>query len=427
MRAALTRRVRRLLLWGLSDEDLDDLTWTERTPEEIRQRRRAEALRARFWALIVLLVSTAVAVGAFALGLDWLQILLVPLSAVLGIVAQEWVTRRRDERQLEQDVVALTAIYYQSPETLRDMLRPDAIDRAIENLLNAALGERDIGSAFWEQSVAPFIHNSGSGYKSDWRYQIDLRDLTAPIEVELEGTEVTFGEQQYRRLHTTVTYEQQVGRPAEVFYVAAVFGGAELPAWFERENFWLREVTELPPDCMAALATRPATPDVLPSTALEAEAHHAAAQTKGMPQQLLDAANVILHTTVQVGEEVITPEYLHLDGQGISWGFVLRPELQAMLRDGTEVHVELDTLVTRDMRYFPVHLNAPTKHPTIYFNYGQTDLPAGAVSTEVFFAAQRPYDKRLRSEYAAEKRIVVRTEARDWVSRGSGCLFHWTQ
>jgi hypothetical protein len=396
------------------------LYWTERTPEEIRQRRRAEAIDARWRAILVTVFALLLGLGAYVWGEDWLQVPLIGLSALLGYMIQRAFTKKEEQDQLQQDVVALTAIYYQSPLTIRNMLLPAAIDRAIENLLNASLGDEEMGSAFWRQSVGPFLHNIGSGYKRDWRYQVDMIGLDAPLAFDLDGVQVQFSDAEYRALHTTVTYVQTVENPADVFYVAVVFDASSLPAWFKRENFWLRELTELPDDCLEVLAKRTPMPDHLPDDLAEIPDE---ARIEKVSDDVKGAAAKLLSTEVGVGEEVLRPQLLYLDGKGVAWGFVPSDEAKKSLRSGCEVHVELKTIVSKRLRYFPVNLNAPTHHPTIHFNYGRSDITG--VTTEVFYSAQRPYDARLRTEYRDGHRVVVRTEPDDWVFRGSGCVFMW--
>ena len=396
------------------------LYWTERSPEEIRQRRRAEAIDARWRAVLVAVAALLAGLGAYVWELDWLQVPLIALSALLGYLVQRAFTKKEEEDQLQQDLVALTAIYYQNPLVIRDMLLPGAIDRAIENLLNAALGDEEMGTAFWRQSVGPFIHNIGSGYKRDWRYQIDMVELDQPRSFELDGVRVEFPDADYRRLFTTVTYLQTVENPADVFYVAVVFDATELPAWFKRENFWLRELTELPEACVKVLKKRPSMPPQLPQESAEIDDE---TRVEMIGADVTTAASELLSTEVMVGEERLSPSLLYLDGKGVAWGFLPDEAAKESLQRGCEVHVELSTILSKRLHYFPVNLNAPTHHPTIHFNYGRSDLRN--VTTEVFYSAQRPYDARLRTEYSDGKRVVVRTEPDDWVFRGSGCIFMW--
>jgi hypothetical protein len=418
---SLGSAVWKLVTFGIKDDD-ESLVLAERTPEEIRERRRGDALKARIWALLAVAATIGIALPAYLDDIKWLQVVLVVSSGVLGVTLDRMGKRSDDERQLTQDVVALTAIYYQSPGTIRHMLRADYLDRAIENLLNAAIGDSEIGSAFWEQSVAPFIHKRGSGYKQDWRYLIDLVDLDEPIKVEIGGAPYSLPPEAYRRLHTSVTYTQTVAHPPEIFYIAVVFDGAALPAWFERENFWLRELNLLPADVISALRAMPPTPDLLPTAWSDVPDSVKVTEVLSETENL---AGSLMRTTVSFADQILTPKIMYLDSTGLSWGFVIDEDSQAKLRDGCEVHVELETFIPRSMRYFPVNINAPTKHPTIQFTYARTDIPVGGVDAEIFFASQRPYDSRLRTHYKAGKRMVVRTEGSDWVFRGSGCIFTW--
>jgi hypothetical protein len=126
---------------------------------------------------------------------------------------------------------------------------------------------------------------------------------------------------------------------------------------------------------------------------------------------------------VTVGEEELEAVSLHFDATGISWGFRLSPQLRDRLKTASQIRVDLETFMSRSQRYFPVVIAAPTRNPTVQFNYGLTDIDC--VETQVFFSAERPWDARLRTLHETYRRVDVLTERDDWVFAGSGCLFAW--
>jgi hypothetical protein len=117
---------------------------------------------------------------------------------------------------------------------------------------------------------------------------------------------------------------------------------------------------------------------------------------------------------------------LHVDRSGISWGFRLSKKHRDCLRETAHVRVDLHTFMARSQRHFPVVIAAPTRNPTVQFNYSLADATdVGEVLTEVFFSAQRPWDARLRTKHETYRRVEVITETSDWVFAGSGCVFAW--
>jgi hypothetical protein len=385
--------------------------------ERLELRHELERVRAR-WNFIAAAVVVVVLTGLqLAIG----EVFAIPLAiaaAVLGVAYDRWQDAGRADENLERDIRALTTIYHESPRTIRRWLTPSFIDDSIRNLLAAALDSEELGHGYWEQAVKPFLREYERGYKSGWRYQIDLADLHEPVPLVLDGRELAvILPSAHRRLHTSVSYRQQIPDPAEMHYVAAVFEGAALPEWFKRPNFLLREVVEVPEELIDGLRDRPPSPSELP-TSYELGP---ATELLGKPPATL--AKTLLSASVVVGELQLQPCSLHLDASGISWGFRLDEELRAQLRASTEIRVELETFMSRSQRYFPVVIAAPTRHPTVQFNYGLTDITA--VETQVFFSAERPWDARLRTEHETYKRVDVVTESDDWVFAGSGCMFVW--
>jgi hypothetical protein len=390
-------------------------------PEAIRQRRRGDRIDAVWKAGLAMLLVGGLAALAFVLDSAAAAAGLAVAAAVAGGYAARALARRREEEQMHQDVLALTSLYHQHPGTLREMLRPEWIDASVRNLLKARLGGEEMGSTYWDQAVGPFVRGAGAGYKQDWRCEIDVANLPEAPGLTAFGPPLELDGSAYRRLHTTVTCKQTTAEPPEVYYVALAFGAGGLPHWFKRPNFLLREVTELPPAFLEAFAARLAPiPEQLPRTRAEARR----AKSLIDDQALRRDAHRLVSTRVRIGEDEVEPSLLFFDAEGIVWGFLMPAELRAQLRAGAQVQVSLQTVLSRDACYLPVDINAPTRHPTVHFTYGLSDIKD--VTIEVFYSSARPGDQPLRTEYGALKRIVVSTEQDDWVFSGSGCIFMWT-
>lgn len=385
--------------------------------ERLELRHELERVRARWhfgaWAAIVL----ALTAGQVFVG----QVFAIPLAlaaAALGVAFDRWQSAGRANEGLERDIRALTTIYHESPRTVRRWLTPDFIDDSIRNLLAAALDSEDLGHGYWEQAVKPFLRESERGYKAGWRYQIDVADLRDPVPLVLDGhTLATMEPTTHRRLHTTVSYAQQIPDPPEMYYVAAVFENPSLPAWFKRPNFLLREVVEMPAELIDRLRDRPKSPPELPRS------YQPGPAVEILETSIAELAATVLLPRVVVGEQFLGPSSLHIDAEGISWGFRLDADLREQLRASTEIRVDLETFMSRQQRSFPVMIAAPTRNPVVQFNYSLTDI--AQVATSVFFSAERPWDAKLRTEHDAYRRVDVLTEIDDWVFAGSGCLFAW--
>lgn len=385
--------------------------------ERLELRHELERLRARWyfvaWATIVLgLTAGQVFVGrAFAIPLAL-------AAAALGVAFDRWQSAGRAGEDLARDVRALTTIYHESPLTIRRWLTPSFIDDSIRNLLAAALDSEELGHGYWEQAVKPFLRESERGYKAGWRYQIDVADLHDPVPLVLDGSVLaTIAPDTHRRLHTTVSYTQQIPDPPEMYYVAAVFEGRSLPAWFKRPNFLLREVVEVPAGLIDVLRHRPQSPPALPGV------YQPGPAVEILTTSIAELAATVLAPTVVVGERLLAPATLHIDAEGISWGFRLDADLRDQLRASTEIRVDLETFMSRRQRSFPVVIAAPTRNPVVQFNYSLTDI--AKVETSVFFSAERPWDAKLRTAHDAYRRVDVLTEMDDWVFAGSGCTFAW--
>jgi len=385
--------------------------------DRLELRHELERTRARWYfvacaAIVLGLTAGQVFVGrAFALPLAL-------AAAALGVAFDRWQSAGRAGEGLERDVRALTTIYHESPRTIRRWLTPSFIDDSIRNLLAAALDSEELGHGYWKQAIAPFLRESERGYKAGWRYQIDVADLREPVPLVLDGRVLaTMEPDTHRRLHTTVSYTQQIPDPPEMYYVAAVFEGRSLPAWFKRPNFLLREVVEVPAELVDLLRDRPQSPPALPG------AYQPGPAVEILETSLAELAATVLAPTVVVGERLLDASSLHIDAEGISWGFRLDADLREQLRACTEIRVDLETFMSRRQRSFPVVIAAPTRNPVVQFNYSLTDI--AEVETSVFFSAERPWDAKLRTAHDAYRRVDVLTEMDDWVFAGSGCMFAW--
>lgn len=383
--------------------------------ESLELRRELARTRAR-WHLVAWVVVVA-ALGVLQWQLhETFAILLGIAAAALGVAWDRWQSATADDERIEQDLRALTTVYHESPLTIRKWLTSEFIDDSIRNLLAAALDSEELAHGYWKQAVMPFVAESQRGFKSGWRYEIDLIDLEQDVPMDIEGRTVAMLERdRYRKLHSSVTYMQRIPDPAELYYVAVVFEGADLPAWFKKPNFLLREVVVMPGELIAQLPERPLTD--LP------DRFEAGPAAEALQERYATVARQVLGARVSIGEEHLAPVSLHVDRTGVSWGFRLSGELQERLRDTAEVSVVLDTFMSRRQHYFPVVMGAPTRHPTVQFNYSLTDI--ASVETEVFFSAERPWDARLRTKRETLRRVEVMTEPDDWVFAGSGCIFTW--
>ncbi len=333
---------------------------------------------------------------------------------------------RRGRDDFYRDVITLTSIFYQSPATIRDFLGKESIDKAIVNLLKAALQSDELGSAYWQQSVRPFIDFGERGFKEDWCYAIDLNDLEGPIDIPLSDERVLRLESaDFRRLTTSLVYHQTVFKPADVYWVGCAFEPKTIPSWFREPNFLLRELLPLPMEVRGALS------EALPEVPVSSRSNSSSAKPRPSRKECdrekrHEIAQAIFDAKVRLGGEELTADRVYADDSGIRWGFVLSPALRQSLQRSLEVRVDVRMLQPRQMNYFPVVISTPTRHPTIRFSYGMCQS-IGQVASEVFFSAERPYDDGLRALSHENRRIEVQTHREDWVLGGSGCVFLWQE
>lgn len=394
----------------------DQLTADPRI-EGLELRRELARTRTR-WRLAAAVVAVSGLGVCQWLVASWFAIPVAVAVAWLGVSWDRWQGAVADDERIEHDLRALTSVYHESPRTIRKWLSTQFIDDSIRNLLAAALDSEEFAHGYWDQAVKPFLSESQRGFKANWRYHIDLADLEADVELERAGQPAgRISRAEHRRLHTSVDYAHRIPRPGEMYYVAAVFESEDLPSWFKRQNFLLREVVVLPPDVTGDLPERDPSMEHLPETFGDGPT------TAAIHEPIADLAGRLMRAHVVIGETALQPVALHIDRSGISWGFALDEELRSRLRAGSEIRVEMDTFISRSQRSFPVVIAAPTRNPTVHFSYALTDIER--VEVQTFFSAQRPWDARLTTRHLDLKRVDVLTEPTDWVFAGSGCLFAW--
>lgn len=385
--------------------------------EALELRRELGRARARWQLAAWVLVVSGLGVAQWRAG-PFFAVPLAIAAAALGVAWDRWQSAVADDHRTEQDLRALTSVYHESPLTIRKWLSLSFIHDSIRNLLAAALDSEELAHGYWRQGVLPFLGESARGFKANWRYHIDLADLNRDIELRVDGrTAGSIKCDDYRRLHTSVTYIQRIPRPAEIYYVAAVFEGVDLPAWFKLPNFLLREVVLVPREVIDELPARDAAMERLPARLAPGPMMSAVHEPIG------DLAGSLLKARVAVGEQELSPAMLLANQSGISWGFAIDGELREALERGSEIRVEIETFISREQHYFPVVIAAPTQNPIVHFNYAMTDIQR--VHTETFFSAERPWDSRLCSRHPDYKRVDIVTEPHDWVFAGSGCIFMW--
>jgi hypothetical protein len=394
--------------------------------ESMQLRQRVEVLRA--WRNLLL------SLAPLAAAVCWLLISKQPplaasivasvATALAGVQLDRLLEARRGRDDFYRDVITLTSVFYQSPATIREFLGMESIERSISNLLKAALDSDELGAAYWQQSVKPFIDSGERGFKEDWRYSIDMCDLSAPVEAEIgPGQSIRFEPEDYRRLTTLLVYRQTVLEPVDVYWVACAFDPNTLPSWFRDPNFLLRELLPLPES--TRLLLRQALPQAYPR-AWPLLRWLGRGRRRRDHQRRCEIARHIFDASVRIGGEELSADQVYVDDEGIRWGFTMSSERQRSLQHSLEIGVEVRMLQARVQNYFPVVINTPTRHPTIHFNYALCPTLA-SIESEVFFSAERPYDDHLRIESSENRRIEIQTQREDWVLAGSGCVFVWEE
>lgn len=388
----------------------------------VELRRQVELERARLNLLLTGLVVLALVVVQVVLTVGhwrWNGLIAAPLAfaaAALGVMWDRWMRAGAAMRRSEDDVKLISTLFHESPRHIRRWLTREFVDDSIQNLLAANLDSDELAASFWDQAINPFIAESARGFKSDWRYQIDLVDLDEDVVVRHDDADpARFAVAEHRSLRTTLQFAQRVFDPSALHYVGAVFCEDDLPSWFGQPNFLLREVIDAPQalvDHLAAVSQEIQLPGSLDAVAEKVSEHPHIALAEGL-----------LGVSVRFGEHLREPKVLRIDRTGVAWGFAFDEVDRQALQSGCTVRIDVQTYVARSRRSFPVVIASPTQNPRIEFRYVQTDI--ARVDTDVCFAAKRPWDPRLQIEAPDLRRIEVITEPDDWVFAGSGCIFRW--
>jgi hypothetical protein len=264
-------------------------------------------------------------------------------------------------------------------------------------------------------------------HRENFVYDIRLSDLGAPVKIGLTEPASELHPRAFHRLETEIQYTVRVDNPHELYYVAAVFSRQNLPDWYSRSNFLLREVVELPPDLRDALGDRfRPTPADLPTTL--ASVPQTGSKVRPLVDEpplresdLLQEAAVLLSAEVQIGQEQLQPQLFYLDEDGLCWGYKLTGLARASMREGTaDVAVRLSTFMNRYRTDFPVGIVAPTRHPVIRFDYARAAIEN--VTVDVGFGLDDPRCVRVRGD---GNRISVITDEDVEVPGRTGCTFSW--
>jgi hypothetical protein len=147
---------------------------------EAFQARRELEIKEALLRLILSGAFAAVLIGAaivadFGVGIE---IAIAISTEILGYGFSDYMDTRGQKAKDFGDLLTLSSVFYQSPATINELLKPERVNASIANLLQASLG-KEIGDAYWRQAVAPYILHGKRGFKENWRYDIDLKDLTA--------------------------------------------------------------------------------------------------------------------------------------------------------------------------------------------------------------------------------------------------------
>lgn len=271
---------------------------------------------------------------------------------------------------------------------------------AIRAAFERSLGS--LGESFWRQGVEPHFNALGHAWKEDFEYRINLIDLAEPAEVPLDGEAgpLLLNPSDYRRLHIRIQYTFHVAEPVAAYSVGCVFASGSLPAWFGEEQFFLRELVEIP--------------ELSQRERLRIDSTEALA----VAQSVFDVELTLDGSRLEPSSEVL---FSH---EGARWSFPLSPAQRRSLTDGADVLVSVATFQPRAQRYYPANITTPTLGAGIEFNYTHTDIEH--VHAEPFFSTRHPYASRLVDYWRPpEKGVTIRPRGDDWVFVGDGCVFVW--
>ena len=382
-----------------------------------------------FGAISLIGIGVVIGIGGYVVDLGIGNELIIGGSTALaGFSFQDYMNTRRRKTEDFGELLTLSSVFYQSPATIRSFLKTERVHASIENLLQAALGE-EIGHAYWQQAVDPYIAQEQRGFKQEWTYDIDLKDRPEALVIGTGADAVRLEAEDYWELHTTLKYHQSAFDPHPVFYIACGFESQNLPTWFQDANYFLREIVPLADENRSRLAALlPAPPSGTRQRSARAGKRKPPWKDRQYWEKVDDRiglARLLFDPRLLINGSEIAPDNAWADEFGLRWSYALSKELQEEMTDTVEIEIELTTVQQKSQKYFPVYLTSPTRNPTIRFDY--SDAPeVGEVQVETFFSAARPYDEQLRHSLRRYGRSEIHTRRDDWVFVGSGCIFVWS-
>lgn len=282
-------------------------------------------------------------------------------------------------------------------------MAPERAEIKPADVFAEALG--DIGREFWGRGVAPHVDAMGRGYKTGFKYSITLSQLEEPSEVRLGPSDeiLHLATADYHRLHIHISYTFHVPNPADSYSVGCVFNAEDLPQWFQSDDFFLRELVEIP-----ELGGRD-----LSWTSIASE-------------DAWDLAQNLFDVQVTLDGELIEPEdELLWDDRdvGIRWMYPLTEKHRELLRGGAEISVEAKTFQPITQRFFPAHITTPTRGVFIELKHGNTGIRR--LHVERFFSSRKPYGQNMVRTHPTADGLAVALPSEDWALVGDGCVFIW--
>jgi len=379
-------------------------------------------------ALIFLVICVVLALFGFAfviyVGVRHLHIsvaseIIVALSTGLaGSSIQNYLSVLKRSSDDYAELLTLSSDFYKSPEAINMFLHPEVVEASIENLLRARLGN-EIGSAYWQQAVEPYLEHGRRGFKEEWRYVIDIKALDVPVVIRDADSAISLDPADYWELHTTLKYKQSAFDSHPEFFIACAFDNDTLPEWFKDPNFFLREIVYLSDTDRSSLTSMLPIHSEAVARAKQPRFGHEEAERR------FALASQLFYPQLHIDGSSISPSNVWADERGLRWGFALPKPIQKALSETVSIEIELKTYQHKSQRYFPVYLTSPTRNPEIRLNYSGTHGEITDVKLETFLSAQKPYDKGLRILANEYDHCDVSTGPADWVFVGSGCVFIW--
>ena len=274
--------------------------------------------------------------------------------------------------------------------------------------------------------------NSEDEQRFAFEYEIRIADLAEPVRIALVEPTLDLTPNDFRTLTTTIDYMTHISSPPELFYVGVVFSDDELPRWFQRDAFFLREVVNLPEKWQSAMSARyRRIPDALKPSLRSLPPRGTAddprlASWHGAWPGVVDAAAELVGVTVQVEGQALDAELLHLDGEGICWGYALTDQQRRGMQQRAHVRVTMETFISSQRSDFPFAVVVPTLAPSVHFDVSRAAIGHKPTVRTAFATSKRQRAFSERVEYA-DGRVSVRAQSDVWVLPGSGCTFRFEQ